>query len=159
MPHQDALRTNVFSFLLREILGVQILVLSIYPSTNTSLCIQGSLVVLCKDKHGSRVVDVLSRQSEVQKKQELAEQLISHKDELFANYYGKIILRNCNISHYKKKQAAWQGVERATESRRELFQDIIEDKPTVRVKRTEMKKSNREDGPDFSAAAKVRRVH
>ena len=117
------------------------------------------MVVLCKDKHGSRVVDVLWRQSEVQRKQELAEQLIAHEDELFANYYGKIILRNCNISHYKKKQAVWQDVERAAERRRELFQDIIEDRATVRVKGTKVNKRNREDGPDLSAAAKVRRVH
>ena len=117
------------------------------------------MVVLCKNKHGSRVVDVLWRQSEVQRKQELAEQLIAHEDELFANYYGKIILRNCNISHYKKKQAVWQDVERAAERRRELFQDIIEDRATVRVKETKMSKRNREDGMDFSATAKVRRVH
>ena len=90
------------------------------------------MVVLCKDKHGSRVVDVLWRQSEVQKKQELAEQLIAHEDELFTNYYGKIVLRNCNISHYKKKQAAWQDVERATERRRELFEDILGEKAPVR---------------------------
>ena len=117
------------------------------------------MVVLCKDKHGSRVVDVLWRQSEVQRKQELAEQLIVHEDELFANYYGKIILRNCNISHYKKKQAVWQDVERATERRRELFQDIIEDQATVRVRGTKVNKRSREGGTDFSAAAKVRRVH
>ena len=120
------------------------------------------MVVLCKDKHGSCVVDVLWRQSEVQRKQELAEQLIAHKDELYANYYGKIMLRNFNISHYKKKQAAWQDVERATEKRRELFQDIIEDQPTVTVKetkRTKAKKRNREDESNFSTMAKVRRVH
>ena len=103
------------------------------------------MVVLCKDKHGSRVVDVLWRQSEVQRKQELAEQLIAREDELYANYYGNIILRNCNISHYKKKQTAWQDVERATEKRRELFQNIIEDEATHIVgvnetKRTKVKK-------------------
>ena len=92
------------------------------------------MVILCKDKHGSRVVDVLWRQSEVQRKQELAEQLIAHEDELFANYYGKIILRNCNISHYKKKRAAWQDVESAIERKRELFQDILGEKAQVRSK-------------------------
>ena len=77
-------------------------------------------MVLCKDKHGNRVVDVLWRQSEVQRKQELVEQLIAREDELFTNYYGKIILRNCNIKfcHFKKKQAAWQDVERATERKK-----------------------------------------
>jgi hypothetical protein len=90
------------------------------------------------------VVDVLWRQSEVQRKQD---------------FYGKIVLRNCNTSHYKKKQAAWQDGERATERRRELFQDIIEDKATVRVKKTKVNKWDREGGSDFSAAAKIRRVH
>ena len=116
-------------------------------------------MVLCKDKHGSRVVDMFWRQSEVQRKQELAEQLIAYEDELFANYYGKIILRNCNISHYKKKQAVWQDVERAAERRRELFQDIVEDQAIVRVRETKVNKRIRDDGTDFSAAAKVRRVH
>ena len=110
------------------------------------------------------MVDVLWRQSEVQRKQELAEQLITHEDDLYANYYGKIILRNCNISHYKKKQTAWQDVERATEKRRELFQDIIEDKPTHAVgvketRRTKAKKRSGEGESDFSTTAKVRKVH
>ena len=122
------------------------------------------MVALCKDKHGSRVVDVLWRQCEVQRKQELAEQLIAHEDELFANYYGKIILRNCNISHYKKKQAAWQDVERATERRRELFQDILEDKPPVRSKEdsvTEVGKKrerSREDELKLTVGTKVRKT-
>ena len=95
---------------------------------------QSSLVTLCKDKYGSRVVDVLWRQSVVQRKQELAEQLIAHEDELLTSYYGKIILRNCNISHYKNKQAAWQDVERAAERKRELFEDILGDKAPVESK-------------------------
>ena len=133
--------------------------MSIYPSTNTSLCLQGSLVVLCKDKHGSRVIDVLWRQSEVQRKQELAEQLIAHEDELFANYYGKIILRNCNISHYKKKQAAWQDVERATERRRELFQDILGEKACKEHSGTKVGKKrgrSREDELEQTVNTKVR---
>ena len=83
-------------------------------------------MTLCKDRHGSRVVDVLWRQSEVQQKQDLAEQLIANEEELLTNYYGKIILRNCNISHYKKKQQVWQSVERAIERKRELFRDILD---------------------------------
>ena len=61
--------------------------------------------------------------------------------------------------HYKKKQTVWQDVERAAERRRELFQDIIEDPATVRVKGTKVNKRSREDETNFSAAVKVRRVH
>lgn len=109
-------------------------------------CKQRSLVMLCKDKHGSRVVDMLWKQSEVQRKQELAEQLITHEEELSVNYYGKIILRNCNISHYKKKQAVWQDAERATEKRRELFQDILEDNPSVSHTEVRQAKKRRRRG-------------
>ena len=119
--------------------------------------------MLCKDKHGSRVVDVLWRQSEVQRKQELAEQLIAHEEELFANYYGKIILRNCNISHYKKKQEAWRDVERATEKRRELFQDILEDNPSMTHTEKRMKigrKRERDSGDvEQDMTLKVRKFH
>jgi len=89
--------------------------------------------MLCKDKQGSRVADVLWRQTEVQRKQELAKQLMAYEEELSANFYGKMVLRNCNISHYKKKRTAWQDVERATEKRRELFQDILEDRHPDKV--------------------------
>lgn len=82
---------------------------------------------LCKDKHGSRVVDAVWRHSEVAKKEELAEILLTNEEELTGDFYGQIILRNCNISHYKKKQAAWQEQQRVTEKKRQLFQDIIED--------------------------------
>ena len=46
-----------------------------------------------------------------------------------------------------------------TERRREPFRDIIEDQATVSVKGTKVIKRSREDETDFSAAAKVRRVH
>ena len=98
---------------------------------------------------------MLWRQSEVQRKQKLAEQLIAHEEELFANYYGKIILRNCNISHYKKKQEAWRDVERATEKRRELFQDILEDNPSNIGKKRE--REGEEVKPNLTV--KVRKCH
>lgn len=123
-----------------------------------SLHMQSSLIMLCKDRQGSRVVDVLWRQSEVQRKQELAEQLMAHEEELFANYYGKIVLRNCNISHYKKKQTAWQDVERATEKRRELFQDILEDRPTDKMKRTGKKRQRKHQSDELEVGAKIRKV-
>ena len=73
------------------------------------------MVALCKDKHGSRVVDVLWRQSEVQRSKNWQSSLLRTKTSYMPSYYGKIVLRKCNISHYKKKQAAWQDIERATE--------------------------------------------
>ena len=62
---------------------------------------------------------------------------MAHEDELLANYFGKIVLRNCNISHYKKKQGTWRNMEGAAEKRRELFQDILEDKPPAEDRKLE----------------------
>ena len=132
-----------------------------YVSVSILLYIQSSLIMLCKDRHGSRVVDVLWRQSEVQQKQELAEQLIIHEEDLSSNYYGKIILRNCNIAHYKKKQQAWQDVERATEKKRDLFQDILEDTPALgsEKKRTQIgDKRKREEQNLMVVDTKVRKM-
>ena len=80
---------------------------------------------MCKDKHGSRVVDAVWRHSEVGRKEGLARELLSHEDELMGNYYGQIVMRNCNIAHYKKKQSVWQEQQKSADKRRKMFQDII----------------------------------
>ena len=86
---------------------------------------QTLLLPLSKDTHGSRVVDALWQHCEVGRKESLARELMAHEEELSADFYGRIVLRNCNIAHYKKKQAAWQEVQNAADKRRQLFQDII----------------------------------
>ena len=94
-------------------------------SLNSSLT-QENLVVLCKDKHGSRVVDTLWRQSEVARKEGLGRLLLTHEEELSSDFHGSIVLRNCNITHLKKRQAGWLEQQRAAERKRELFQDLLE---------------------------------
>lgn len=83
-------------------------------------------MVLCKDKHGSRVVDGLWRQSEVSRKEVLGKLLLAHEEELSSDFHGSIVLRNCNIAHFKKKQAGWLEQQRAAERKKELFQDLLE---------------------------------
>lgn len=89
------------------------------------VCVQENLLVLCMDKHGSRVVDVLWRMSEVSKKEDLAVLLLAHEEELTADFHGSIVLRNCNIAHFRKKQAGWLDQQRAAGRKREIFQDIL----------------------------------
>ena len=88
------------------------------------LSLQPQLVPLCKDKHGSRVMDALWRSSDVTVKESLAERLIAHEAELTEDFYGRIVMRNCNVAHYRRKQAVWQ--EKAPNAL-ELFEDILDD--------------------------------
>jgi nucleolar protein 9 len=104
--------------------------------------IRPQLVPLCKDKHGSRVMDALWRSSEVAVKESLAEELIAHEAELTEDFYGRIVMRNCNVAHYRRKQAVWQ--ERAPNTL-ELFHDILDDVNAPSSKR--IKCSNR--APDL----------
>lgn len=63
-------------------------------------------------------------------KEALVRELLAHEGSLGDSFYGRIVLRNCNIAHYKRRQAAWQSRQWAEERKRELFQDIIADSVT-----------------------------
>ncbi len=70
-------------------------------------------------------MDAVWRNCEVGRKETLAHELLAHEEELSSNFFGKIVLRNCNVSHYKRKQAVWKEEERGVAKRREMFQDIL----------------------------------
>lgn len=83
------------------------------------------MVQLSKDRYGSRVVDAVWRNCEISRKDQLAQALLSAEKELSEDFHGQIVLSNCNIAHYKRKQDLWRDKERAAEKRRTLFEDII----------------------------------
>lgn len=90
---------------------------------------------MCKDKHGSRVIDAVWRSSDIAVKESLAEEMIANENELADNFYGRIVMRNCNIVHYRRKQtvSCWQDktTTAATKTQR-LFNDILkEDKSSA----------------------------
>ena len=101
---------------------------------------QPHLVPLCKDKHGSRVMDVVWRFSEVTVKDSLAEELIAHEAEIAEDFYGRIVMRNCNLAHYRRKhRAVWQDKGPTTANTpRELFHDIIDDVPMPAAKKRKL---------------------
>lgn len=86
---------------------------------------QKHLVLLCKDKHGSRVVDVVWQKCQVDRKEGIAAILLANEEELSADFHGGIVLRNCDIAHFRKKQAGWLEGQKAVSKRRELFEDIL----------------------------------
>lgn len=105
------------------------------PCYSSSPPIQPALVPLCTDKHGSRVMDAVWRTCDVGKKESLAQEMLAQEDKLNSNFYGRIVLRNCNLSHYKRKQAAWKDQERGVARRRDIFRDILcEEEPPQRKK-------------------------
>ena len=109
--------------------------------------LQPHLVPLCKDKHGSRVMDAIWRNSQVTVKESLAEELLAHEAELADDFYGRIVMRNCNIAHYRRKQAVWQKESAATNTR-ELFRDILEEESTATVEGRRKRKTRKVDTVD-----------
>ena len=87
--------------------------------------------MLCKDRQGSRVVDAVWRTSQVSKKEEMAKVLLAHEEELNTDFYGSIVLRNCDIANFSKQQGAWlehqRAAERTAERKKALFQDLLKE--------------------------------
>lgn len=121
----------VTGYLSIEMAGYQLICMAgvsqeVYDAT-FSVLPQENLLLLCVDRYGSRVVDVVWRRSQVTRKEEIAALLLVHEEELSADFHGGIVLRNCDIAHFRKKQAGWLEGQRAASKKREMFQDILGD--------------------------------
>jgi nucleolar protein 9 len=130
-------------------------------SLMANFCLQPYLVSLCKDKHGSRVVDSIWRSSDIATKEGLATDLLRYETELAEDFYGRIVMRNCNISHYRRKQEVWQEKIAVAAKTRELFHDILEEEETdaVAVGTGLAKKKRSSQEPAVPRQRKKRRKH
>lgn len=63
--------------------------------------------------------------SPVARREELARLLLVHEEDLSADFYGSIVLRNCNIASFRKRQAGWQEEQVAASRKRDMFEDIL----------------------------------
>ena len=70
-------------------------------------------------------MDEIWGRSEVSRKEEIATLLLAHEEELAVDFYGGIVLRNCNIAHFKKRQAGWIQEQETAKKKRDIFKDII----------------------------------
>lgn len=61
------------------------------------------------------------------RKEEIAALLLAHEEELSADFHGGIVLRNCDIAHFRRKQAGWLEGQKAATKKQEMFQDILGD--------------------------------
>ena len=109
--------------------------------------LQGYFVKLSKEKHGSRVVDCCWKHTELKDKQLIADELLKAEKELADNYYGKFVLRNCNIDYYKKKGDLAEGSFNSKEKVKKMFSDIIDkpSKPQPQSAHKKRKSSSRHD--------------
>ena len=98
-------------------------------------------------------MDAIWRNSEVAVKEMLVEKLLTHEAELADDFYGRIVLRNCNVAHYRRKQAVWQKELVATNTR-ELFHDILEDESTAASEGRRKRKSRTVGSGDMGADAR-----
>ena len=92
------------------------------------------------DKHGSRVVDVVWTHSELGRKEQLATVLLANEGRLTTDYYGGIVLRNCNIAQYRKQQAGWLDRQKAAGKKRQLFEELLNEEHQIAAPKKKKKK-------------------
>ena len=97
---------------------------------------------LSKEKHGSRVVDCCWKHTEVKDKQLIANELLKGEKELADNYYGKFVLRNCNIEYYKKKGDLTEASFNSKEKVKKMFSDIIDKSTRPQYQRVHNKRKS-----------------
>ena len=105
---------------------------------------------LSKEKYGSRVVDSCWKHSEVKHKQWIADELLTGEKELSENYYGKFVLRNCNIEYYKKKGCFGEGDYSSKEKVKKMFSDIVDTSVTMTTKSSKKRKSRNDASVSYS---------
>ena len=86
-------------------------------------------------------------------------ELLAGEKELTDNYYGKFVMRNCNIEYYKKKGCLREGSYSSKEKVKRMFSDIVE--TSIKVKSSQKRKSCRgelEDHKEVGFLGKKRKL-
>ena len=89
---------------------------------------QGVFSKLACEKQGSRVVETCWRQAEVKYKEAITRELADNEHQLKDNFYGKFVLRNCGVEHFKRKDKTWHEREQKVERKRKLLEEIFEER-------------------------------
>ena len=99
---------------------------------------------LATDKQGSHVIDTCWKHLDVAEKETITEELTASEQHLSRNFYGRIMLRNCGIEHYKKRSGDWNAREEKVLRKRKMLDEILkEEKETVVTKKA--KKANKQE--------------
>ncbi|CAM1330350.1 Uncharacterised protein PB.1153, partial [Pycnogonum litorale] len=73
--------------------------------------LKGNYLQLACDKHGSRSIDCIWSVSSMKYKSAIAEELIVNEDTLNNNLYGKFIVRNFALFHFKRRRKQWMEIQ------------------------------------------------
>ncbi|KAG0164059.1 Nucleolar protein 9 [Apophysomyces sp. BC1034] len=90
--------------------------------------LQNTYPALAKDKFGSHIVERCWAVADIEMKEKIATELLKRERDLSEHYIGKCILWTCRIEQFKRHYDDWVQREKGSERKRELFQDILDEK-------------------------------
>ena len=61
-------------------------------------------------------------------KEAITRELADNEHQLKDNFYGKFVLRNCGVEHFKRKDKTWHEREQKVERKRKLLEEIFEER-------------------------------
>lgn len=71
------------------------------------------------------------RQAEVKYKEEITQELVLSEQQLNSNFYGRIVLKNCSVEHFKRKDKTWHEKEHKAARKRKLLEEIFEEREDI----------------------------
>jgi len=111
--------------------------------------LKGHYAQLAKDKFGSHCVERCYATAEVSKKELIVAELAQMEGDIAQSFHGRIVLKNCRVAQYKKKQETWRKKEaqnvRALQSFQEILQESTVSNPTHTQSQDELKEETTKD--------------
>ncbi len=104
----------------------------------------GKYASLAADKFSSHLVEKLWMASKVELKNLIMSELVSAKKRLEDSAHGRLVLRNCRVTEYERRQEQWVKEEESIERKRTYFADIIDDTKPVKKEKKKVKKTAEE---------------
>lgn len=83
--------------------------------------------ILALNQFGSHVVDRCFQAASIELRQKIGEKLVTHKTKLEDSQYGRLVLRNCQISNFERNQDYWKSAQDSSKRKRSMFADILDD--------------------------------
>ncbi len=59
--------------------------------------------------------------------QEIVSELAAAHEHLAENHFGRMVLRNCRVEQFQKKQDKWQSKQLSDEKKRKLFAEFLDE--------------------------------
>jgi hypothetical protein len=107
--------------------------------------LQGNFGSLAADKSASHVVERLWGASKTELKSLIMSELAAAKKRLEDVAHGRLVLRNCRVHEFERRQDHWIQEEAAVERKRAYFADLIDTEVAKPKKITKKKKKTTEE--------------